>query len=96
MVENTDGPPELKLIREVDTCTYVFHVPGLLSARGKMKNNNAQAELYLTDVPALIKEAGGRVGRRADWSAGEMLGGKSGEEIQGGEANLRKGGVSRG
>ena len=46
----------------MNTGTYVFHVPELLSSLGKLRNDNAQGELYLTDVPAFIKEAGGRAG----------------------------------
>ena len=58
IVEDKDCTPEQKQIREVNTGTYVFHVPELLSSLGKLKNDNAQGELYLTDVPAFIKEAG--------------------------------------
>ena len=53
-------------------------------------------ELYLTDVPAFIKEAGGRVGLCDTCSPDEMLGVNTVEQLQEVEAILRKGGVSRG
>ena len=96
IVEDKDCTPEQKQIREVNTGTYVFHVPELLSSLGKLKNDNAQGELYLTDVPAFIKEAGGRVGLCDTCSPDEMLGVNTVEQLQEVEAILRKGGVSRG
>ena len=96
IVEDKDCTPEQKQIREVNTGTYVFHVPELLSSLGRLKNDNAQGELYLTDVPAFIKEAGGRVGLCDTCSPDEMLGVNTVEQLQEVEAILRKGGVSRG
>lgn len=96
IVEDKDCTPEQKQIREVNTGTYVFHVPELLSSLGKLRNDNAQGELYLTDVPAFIKEAGGRVGLCDTCSPDEMLGVNTVEQLQEVEAILRKGGVSRG
>ena len=95
-MEDKDCTPEQKQIREVNTGTYVFHVPELLSSLGKLRNDNAQGELYLTDVPAFIKEAGGRVGLCDTCSPDEMLGVNTVEQLQEVEAILRKGGVSRG
>ena len=96
IVEDKDCTPEQKQIREVNTGTYVFHVPELLSSLGRLRNDNAQGELYLTDVPAFIKEAGGRVGLCDTCSPDEMLGVNTVEQLQEVEAILRKGGVSRG
>ena len=96
IVEDKDCTPEQKQIREVNTGTYVFHVPELLSSLGKLRNDNAQGELYLTDVPAFIKEAGGRVGLCDTCSPDEMLGVNTVEQLQEVEAILRKGGVSCG
>ena len=96
IVEDKDCTPEQKQIREVNTGTYVFHVPELLSSLGKLRTDNAQGELYLTDVPAFIKEAGGRVGLCDTCSPDEMLGVNTVEQLQEVEAILRKGGVSRG
>lgn len=89
IVEDKDCTPEEKAICEVNTGTYVFHVPELLAALGKLKDDNAQGELYLTDVPALIKAAGGRVGLCDTCSADEMLGVNTAEQLREVETLLR-------
>lgn len=91
IVEDKDCTPEQKQIREVNTGTYVFHVPELLACLGKLRDDNAQGELYLTDVPALIKAAGGRVGLCDTCSPEEMLGVNTVEQLHEVEAILRKG-----
>ena len=103
IVEDKDCTPEQKQIREVNTGTYVFHVPELLSSLGRLRNDNAQGELYLTDV--LFHEvcrrhpdqcAATRQGLCDPCSPDEMLGVNTVEQLQEVEAILRKGGVSRG
>ena len=96
IVEDKDCTPEQKQIREVNTGTYVFHTPELLASLGKLKDDNAQGELYLTDVPALIKAAGGRVGLCDTCSPEEMLGVNTLEQLHQVESILRKGGDGRG
>ena len=96
IVEDKDCTPEQKQIREVNTGTYVFHAPELLAALGKLKDDNAQGELYLTDVPAILKAAGGRVGLCDTCSPEEMLGVNTLEQLQQVEEVLRKGGDARG
>ena len=58
----------------MNTGTYVFRVDKLLSCLGQLTTDNAQGELYLTDVPALIRAAGGRVSLCDTCSPQEMLG----------------------
>ena len=96
IVEDRDCTPAQKEIREVNTGTYVFHVPELLSSLGKLKDDNAQGELYLTDVPALIRAAGGRVGLCDTCSPEEMLGVSTLEQLREVEAILREGGACHG
>ena len=96
IVEERDCTPEQRQVREVNTGTYVFHVPELLSSLGRLKNDNAQGELYLTDVPALIKAAGGRVGLCDTCSPDEMLGVNTPEQLRQVEELLRKRGERRG
>ena len=74
----------------------MFHVPELLSSLGRLRNDNAQGELYLTDVPAFIKEAGGRVGLCDTCSPDEMLGVNTLEQLAQVEALLRGRGGPRG
>ncbi len=92
IVEDKDCTPEQKQVHEVNTGTYVFHTPELLAALGQLRDDNAQRELYLTDTPALIKAAGGRVGLCDTCSPQEMLGVNTIEQLQEVEALLRKGG----
>ena len=92
IVEARDCTPEQRQIREVNTGAYVFRAPELLACLGKLKNDNAQGEYYLTDVPALLKAAGGRVGLCDTCSPEEMLGVNTLEQLQEVENMLRKGG----
>ena len=60
IVEARDASPEELKEAEVNAGVYAFEVPPLLEALGKLTANNAQSELYLTDVVGLLS-AGGRV-----------------------------------
>ena len=75
---------------EVNTGTYVFHVPALLSVLDQLNQDNAQGELYLTDVPALLKARGDRVGLCDTCSPDEMLGVNTVEQLQQVEDLLRR------
>ena len=61
-----------------------------------LNNNNAQGELYLTDVPALLKAQGLRVGLCDTCSPDEMLGVNTLEQLAQVEALLRGRGGPRG
>ena len=56
----------------------------------QLRADNAQAELYLTDVPALIKARGGRVGLCDTCSPEEMMGVNTVEQLAQVEAVLEK------
>ena len=58
IVEHKDATPEQLAIREVNMSTYLFHTPDLLWALDQLKNDNAQAEYYLTDCASLLHRAG--------------------------------------
>lgn len=62
VVEDRDCTSEQKKIRELNAGVYVFDCKKLFAALGQLNNNNAQGEYYLTDVPKLLQDAGGRVG----------------------------------
>jgi UDP-N-acetylglucosamine diphosphorylase/glucosamine-1-phosphate N-acetyltransferase len=62
IVEDRDCTPEEKAIRELNTGLYVFSAKKLLPALRQLRNNNAQGEYYLTDVPAILRAEGGEVG----------------------------------
>ena len=89
IVEARDCTTEQAACTEVNTGTYVFHVPSLLSVLDQLRNDNAQGELYLTDVPALLKAQGKRVGLCDTCSPDEMLGVNTVEQLAQVEALLR-------
>lgn len=58
IVEEKDATPDERQIREVNMSTYVFDGPSLLSALGKLRADNRQAEYYITDCPGILKAEG--------------------------------------
>lgn len=90
IVEARDCTPEQAAVTEVNTGTYVFHVPALLSVLNELNQDNAQGELYLTDVPALLKARGLRVGLCDTCSPDEMLGVNTVEQLHQVEDLLRR------
>ncbi len=90
IVEARDCTPEQAAVTEVNTGTYVFHVPALLSVLDQLNNDNNQGELYLTDVPALLKARGERVGLCDTCSPNEMLGVNTAEQLAQVESLLRQ------
>jgi bifunctional UDP-N-acetylglucosamine pyrophosphorylase/glucosamine-1-phosphate N-acetyltransferase len=61
IVEEKDATPAEKFVREINPSYYVFHGPDLLDALRKIRPNNKQSQLYLTDCPGVLKEEGKRV-----------------------------------
>jgi bifunctional UDP-N-acetylglucosamine pyrophosphorylase/glucosamine-1-phosphate N-acetyltransferase len=53
-----DADPAQLAIREINAGTYAFQAGPLATALRQLSNDNAQGEYYLTDVFALIREAG--------------------------------------
>ena len=62
MVEDRDCSDDEKKVTELNSGVYVFRARALLSALSGLHNHNAQREYYLTDVPAILQNAGARVG----------------------------------
>ncbi len=62
IVEHRDASEEQKKIQEINTSVYCFKVDSLLDALKKVRNNNVQGELYLTDTLAILKEEGKKIG----------------------------------
>lgn len=74
IVEQKDASHEELLIKEINTGTYVFDNKTLFEALGRVTNENAQGEYYLTDVIELIKNDGGNVGAYIMHDMDEALG----------------------
>lgn len=62
VIEDKDCTPEQKAIRELNAGVYAFDCKELLSCLELLKNDNAQGEYYLTDVPELMRNRGGKIG----------------------------------
>lgn len=60
IVEETDATPQQRAIREINAGIYAFDIAELRSALSRLSSNNAQNELYLTDVVSIVR-ADGRV-----------------------------------
>ncbi|MGD9587400.1 MAG: bifunctional UDP-N-acetylglucosamine diphosphorylase/glucosamine-1-phosphate N-acetyltransferase GlmU [Pyrinomonadaceae bacterium] len=58
IVEQKDATEEERQTNEINAGIYCFDARKLFSALSAVKNNNSQGEYYLTDVPALLKDAG--------------------------------------
>ena len=59
--EHKDASDAERTIREVNSGIYAFDAAVLRTALAKVTTDNAQGEMYLTDVLGLARDAGGRV-----------------------------------
>jgi bifunctional UDP-N-acetylglucosamine pyrophosphorylase/glucosamine-1-phosphate N-acetyltransferase len=55
IVEETDATPQQRAIREVNAGVYAFDITELRSALSRLSSDNAQHELYLTDVISILR-----------------------------------------
>jgi bifunctional UDP-N-acetylglucosamine pyrophosphorylase / glucosamine-1-phosphate N-acetyltransferase len=70
IVEQADATPTQQEIREVNAGVYAFDIAPLRSALSRLSADNAQQELYLTDVVAIVRQDGQTVqARHVDDSA---------------------------
>ncbi len=58
IVEEADATPQQRAIREVNAGVYAFDIAALRSALSRLSSDNAQHELYLTDVVAILRGDG--------------------------------------
>ncbi len=91
IVEDKDCTPEEKAVRELNAGVYVFEAGALLSALGRLRQDNAQGEYYLTDVPALLLADGGKVGVCDTCTPVEMLGVNTPDQLRQVEEEILKG-----
>jgi len=61
IVEHKDADAAQREVREINSSVYVFDAAVLRDALGRLGRDNAQGELYLTDVLAIARADGGRV-----------------------------------
>ena len=60
-MEERDASPEQRKIDEINPGFYCFQIPPLIKALGKLSNNNAQKEYYVTDLIEIQRRAGDKV-----------------------------------
>lgn len=82
VVEDRDCTAEQKAIRELNVGVYVFDSKKLFRALGQLKNNNAQKEYYLTDVPAILRAQGDRVDACLACEGAELIGVNTLEQLR--------------
>ncbi len=61
IVEEKDATAQQRRITEVNMSTYLFDGATLLQGLAQLSNRNAQGEYYLTDMVAILRQAGRRV-----------------------------------
>ncbi|MDR3208020.1 MAG: NTP transferase domain-containing protein [Oscillospiraceae bacterium] len=81
VVEDADCTPAQKAVPELNAGVYVMESAALFPALAQLRPNNAQGELYLTDVPALFKRQGLSVGVCASEIPDEILGVNTPEQL---------------
>src|SRR6202035_2602029 len=64
IVEQADATPSQQEIREVNAGVYAFDIAALRSALSRLSADNAQRELYLSDVIAIVRQDGQAVAAR--------------------------------
>ncbi|WP_273661513.1 bifunctional UDP-N-acetylglucosamine diphosphorylase/glucosamine-1-phosphate N-acetyltransferase GlmU [Corynebacterium heidelbergense] len=74
IVEEKDATAEQKVITEVNSGVFAFDADILRGALGKLNTNNAQGELYLTDVLGIARSQGHPVRAHMAEDAEELAG----------------------
>jgi bifunctional UDP-N-acetylglucosamine pyrophosphorylase/glucosamine-1-phosphate N-acetyltransferase len=62
IVEQKDADDAQRAVREINSGIYAFDADVLREALGQVTRDNAQGEMYLTDVVSIARAAGRRVG----------------------------------
>lgn len=81
ITEHKDCTEEELATKEINAGMYLFDTASLQASLGKLTNDNAQGEYYLTDTIAIIKEAGGRVDAMPVSNTNEILGVNTVEQL---------------
>lgn len=82
VVEDRDCTPEQLEIQELNAGVYAFDCQELLSCLKLLQYNNAQGELYLTDVPELMRERGGKIAPCCMELGAQIIGVNTPEQLQ--------------
>ncbi len=91
IVEEKDATEVEKKIKEINTGIYCTESRFLFDALGKIGNNNAQKEYYLTDIIAIANENGDEVGSLAAFDSREVMGINTLQELAAADRYLERG-----
>jgi bifunctional UDP-N-acetylglucosamine pyrophosphorylase/glucosamine-1-phosphate N-acetyltransferase len=89
VVEHGDATDEELAVREVNTSIYCFRRSVLAPSLRRLRPSNAQGEYYLTDVVAVLSEAGHKVGSVVVDDTMEVAGVNDRAQLAIAEAELR-------
>ena len=89
IVEEKDCTPEQKNIKELNVGIYVFKSKLLFEGLKKLKNNNAQGEYYLTDMPKIFILEGKKAETHAITNEVEIYGVNTVEDLKFCEEQLK-------
>jgi UDP-N-acetylglucosamine diphosphorylase/glucosamine-1-phosphate N-acetyltransferase len=90
IVEETDASEEQRKIRIVNTGIYCIAKPFLAHAIKQIDRNNAQGELYLTDIVAVCHRDNGNVGAMIAENAQEFRGINTRDDLADVEGLMRR------
>ncbi|HUP61470.1 MAG TPA: bifunctional UDP-N-acetylglucosamine diphosphorylase/glucosamine-1-phosphate N-acetyltransferase GlmU [Thermoanaerobaculia bacterium] len=90
IVEEKDASAEEKRIAEVNAGIYVIEGEQLFDNLRSLSNQNAQGEYYLTDLVAVLRERGARVGAVLVDDAVEALGVNSRADLAQAESEIQR------
>jgi bifunctional UDP-N-acetylglucosamine pyrophosphorylase/glucosamine-1-phosphate N-acetyltransferase len=95
IVEQNMLKPEQMSLREMNMGMYAFRTAPLLAHLGKLTTANPHGELYLTDMAAVLHEAGERVVAFKTEDGAELMGANTIAEMMALDASLRATTASR-
>lgn len=90
IVEERDATPEQKKIQEINTGCYVFDGQALLASLDKIRPENSQAEYYLTDCAAILRQEGKMVVASPSFAIEEAMGVNTVEQLADVEAVIKR------
>ena len=89
IVEEKDCNEDQLEITELNSGVYVFRAPMLFDALKRVDRKNSQGEYYLTDVPAIMRISGAKVGLCRRNLGDEIIGVNTSEQLEQVEMILR-------
>lgn len=89
IVEQKDATDDERQVNEINAGIYCFDSRKLFAALARVRNDNAQGEYYLTDVPALLREDGEDVAMYLHAATSEIEGVNDRRQLAGLEAEIR-------